>query len=96
MPEVDCEFCLALAGHKEAAAFWRKYDKNGIGRVKCEYNVALVIRTWDPERGKAHAGRTTDYRHRGIGFKLNFCPECGAELKRKRSRREENHRADEL
>lgn len=29
---------------------------------------------------KRHAGRTTDYRNRGIGYKLNYCPECGRKL----------------
>jgi hypothetical protein len=96
MGDKTCAFCSALAGYKEAAAFYRKYDKDGLGTVKRDYTVALVIRSWTPERGKAHAGRMTDYRNRGVGYKLNFCPECGAELKRKRTRREEASRADEL
>ena len=64
-----CKFCEALAENKALSWSW----------LKREWTVALVCRSWAPGN-KRHASRTTDYRYRGIGYKLNYCPECGRKL----------------
>ena len=64
-----CKFCKALAEDKAISFSW----------LEREWTVALVRRSWVPGN-KRHAGRTTDYRNRGIGYKLNYCPECGRKL----------------
>lgn len=30
---------------------------------------------------KRQAGRTVDYRNQGLGYKLNYCPECGRKIR---------------
>lgn len=69
-----CAFCerMALAKFIE--------DKIYCG-YRHEYTVALVDRHWTRERGKRNAVRGVDFRWRGLGFKLNYCPECGRKLK---------------
>lgn len=79
----ECQFCSSLQMYKQSARFWKKYDGDNLLH---EYTVALVVRSWTKEKGKQRAGRTTDYRRQGIGFKLNYCPECGKLLRRKRER----------
>lgn len=80
MPEMTCQFCQAMEDRKQIRDFWRsKGDKE----TCYEFNVALVIRMWKKARGKSTASRTTDYCYRGIGYKLNFCPECGRDLRRR-------------
>ena len=49
-------------------------------KLKEEYTVALVSHTWSVSRGKRSASRTVDFRNKGLGYKLNYCPECGKEL----------------
>lgn len=72
MTDKPCAFCESLQTHKNIRAFNNElYD---------EYTVALVIRSYAKGK-KRTAGRTTDYRNQGIGYKLNFCPECGRRLK---------------
>ena len=78
--EKKCCFC-------ESYELWRNIHEfdNTLGpkdeKTKHEYSVALVIRSWKPKyRTKRHAGRVVDYRNQGIGYKLNFCPECGKRL----------------
>jgi len=77
---MPCKFC-------ESYESWRRiHDFDNLKlpkeeRSKHEYTVALVIRSWIPKvRTKRHAGRTVDYRNQGIGYNLNFCPECGKRL----------------
>ena len=75
----NCKFCEALEVHRdiyEAGNRYRETDP-GLGPYMHEYTVALVIRSWFKTMGKRNAGRTTCYRYRGIGYELNFCPECG-------------------
>ena len=74
----ECKFCKNLE-------FYKNLDRNQesdpeLGRYKTEYRAALVIRSWYEKRSKRGAGRTTDYRYRGIGYRLNYCPECGRKL----------------
>ena len=74
----ECKFCESLADYKKIENFW---DEKEDEPSKYEYTVALVIRSWKPRvRRKINAARTVDYRYRGIGYKLNFCPECGKEI----------------
>lgn len=72
----QCKFCEALQTHKNIRQF---NNANFEPKLYEEYNVALVIRSWT-KGNKRMAGRTTDYRYRGIGFKLNYCPECGRKV----------------
>ena len=75
----ECKFCENLTDYKKIENFWDEKDDEP---SKYEYTVALVIRSWKPSiRSKRDACRTTDYRNQGIGYKLNFCPECGRKLK---------------
>ena len=75
----ECKFCESLAEHKQIENFW--LDRKDKEPFKYEYTVALVIKEWLPSKGKRRAGRTTDYRYQGLGYKLNFCPECGRKVK---------------
>lgn len=78
-----CKFCDSLRTWKQV----KSMEKD----MKEEYKVALVIRSWNPKvRSKRHAGRTTDYRNRGIGYELNYCPECGVQLRGKKIKEKEN------
>lgn len=80
----DCEFCRYLSVYKSADVQLDKMNKEtGAPRIYHEYTVALVDRSWTKARGKRHACRSTDYRNQGIGYKLNYCPECGKALRRK-------------
>lgn len=75
----DCVFCERFKDQKKIENFWLRKDDEP---RKYEYTVALVIRSWKPSiRSKRDACRITDYRNQGIGYKLNFCPECGRKLK---------------
>lgn len=76
-----CQFCEALQRNKNIRAFYNdRQKKEGKERIYEDYTVALVIRSYVKGK-KRTAGRTTDYRNQGIGYKLNFCPECGRALK---------------
>ena len=75
----ECKFCESLAEHKKIENFW--LDRKGKEPFKYEYTVALVIKEWLPSKGKRRAGRTVDYRYQRLGYKLNYCPECGTKLK---------------
>ena len=75
----ECVFCERFKDQKEIENFWLKKDDEP---SKYEYTVALVIRSWQPSiKSKRNASRITDYRNQGIGYKLNFCPECGRKLR---------------
>ena len=76
MSDTKCKFCSNLFEHKK-----RSYTDPELGKWKQEYTVALVIHSWYEKRGKKSASRTTDYRNKGLGYKLNYCPECGVKLK---------------
>lgn len=76
MTDKPCAFCEALQTYKDIWMFDNEHFDTKIYR---EYTVALVVRSWT-KGNKRTAGRMTDYRYRGIGFKLNYCPECGRRL----------------
>lgn len=75
---MSCTFCEIYNFQKDMR---RQSNKESDVKIYNEYTVAMVIRSWTKEKGKRRASRTTDYRHLGIGYKLNFCPECGRCLK---------------
>ncbi len=72
-----CQFCEILEEHK---AFNKILNNKRDDKMLYEYTVAIVIHSWTKERGKRRAGRSTDYRRQGLGYKLNFCPECGSKI----------------
>ena len=73
-----CAFCESLETKKE---IHQQINKNREGpKYLTEYSVALVERSWYKGMSKRNSGRTTDYRYRGCGYKLNFCPECGKKV----------------
>lgn len=80
MSDIKCKFCSNLNEYKERRN-WYGYNDPELGRWKQQYTVALVIHSWYEKRGKKSASRTTDYRNKGLGYKLNYCPECGTKLK---------------
>lgn len=84
MEDKTCAFCESLESRKHIRAIWKKHGDEFDKGLRDEYTVALVVHTWHKDRGKRNAGRTTDYRYRGLGYKLNFCPECGRGLKRRK------------
>ena len=82
MTDKPCAFCEALMEYKNIRAFFdQSLKKEHKERIYEDYTVALVIRSYVKGK-KRTAGRTTDYRNQGIGYQLNFCPECGRRLKR--------------
>ena len=80
MTDRPCAFCEALQLNKNIRVFYNDLrKKEGNERIYEEYTVALVVRSYAKGK-KRTAGRTTDYRNQGIGYQLNFCPECGRRL----------------
>lgn len=71
MLDQECHFCAAYKSWQKATSF-----NNGL---LYEMVVALVVRSWRKGH-KNQASRTTDYRYRGCGYKLNYCPECGRRI----------------
>lgn len=81
----DCSFCKRLELAEFCADLAKKESrKNGTERVLREYAVAFVELTWTRAQGKRSAGSLTDYRRRGLGYRLNYCPECGRRIKEPR------------
>ena len=82
----SCNFCdrLNLAKWVEAViAADRKGEK--MPRIYREYKVAIVQRSWTKEKGKRNSSRSIFYKNRGVGFDLNYCPECGRKLKQEKA-----------
>lgn len=77
---MSCKFCEALETWKYCNKTFNK-TRPKEERLKEEYTVALVSHTWSASKGKRNASRTVDYRNKGLGYKLNYCPECGKELR---------------
>ena len=82
----DCKFCEAMQCHKQCDEISRSWateaELKEYGRWMTEYSVAIVKRSWYKKKGRKRAGRSVDYRNKGLGYKLNYCPECGRKLKR--------------
>ena len=69
-----CKFCDRL----DAIIYFDKQEKE----LSREYTAAIVTRSWRKDQGKRCSSRSVSFRNQGIGFDLNFCPECGRKLKR--------------
>lgn len=80
MTDKPCAFCEALQRNKNIRAFYNDLRKEDEEKIYEDYTVALVVRSYAKGK-KRTAGRTTDYRNQGIGYQLNFCPECGRKVK---------------
>ena len=82
-----CRFCESYASYaiNKNVGDFKASRPDLYGGVKWhqEITVALVVRDWTDIMGKKNAARTTNYRWRGLGYKLNFCPECGKKLERR-------------
>lgn len=83
-----CHFCEAYEAHFRVFKFKRDHSEWYEAKLEHEITVAMVIRSWLPGK-KRNCGRITDYRYRGCGYALNYCPECGKSLKRSRERKKE-------
>ncbi len=79
-----CKFCEAMKSNEqcyEISQGWAtEKELQEYGKYEIEYSVAIVKRSWYRKRGKKHACRTVEFRNRGLGFELNYCPECGRKL----------------
>lgn len=70
-----CDFCNAM---KKNRFFDRIAQQNALDG-SCRYSVAIVSRIFIKGR-RGCQGRSTDYRNRGCGYVLNYCPECGRKM----------------
>ena len=78
---MSCRFCEAHERNKRVVDFKNSHKEYYDGEEWYqELTVALVVHDWTKRQGKRTAARTTDYRYRGLGYKLNYCPECGKNL----------------
>jgi len=81
-----CKFFDQIASikdcHKIASGWATDAERAEYVKYMQELTVAIVDRTWYQKRGKKRAGRTVHFRNQGIGYALNFCPECGRSLKK--------------
>lgn len=59
-----------------------------------EYQAALARRWWEKAKGKRSARITLHIKSRRsqMGFKLNFCPECGKDLRKHKNSHAEDIR----
>ena len=73
-----CKFCEAMEFNRNLDTILKKNDPE----IEHRYSVAIVKRTFVKGR-KGARGSSTDYRYRGCGYDLNFCPECGRDLNKK-------------
>ena len=55
-------------------------ERKKYGKYITEYSVAIVKRSYYQKMGKRKSGRSVEFRYRGLGFDLNYCPECGKYL----------------
>lgn len=80
---MSCQFCEAL--------YFKNLAYKSFPDLFYEINVAIVDRSWTKEKGRRRASRLTDYRNQGIGYKLNFCPECGRKIQKKEVKHDHDH-----
>ena len=76
-----CKFCEAMKVNRQIEEANRSWATNEeikrYGKHMIEYTVAIVKRSYYRKTGKKKSGRTLEFRYRGLGFELNYCPECG-------------------
>ena len=73
----DCVFCKRLK-------FWKESHIRNDPDHEHVYKVALISHTRLPGH-QMYRGRSVDYNTRGIGFALNYCPECGKKLDKEKN-----------
>lgn len=80
-----CKFCEAMKVNRQIEEVSRSWttdeESKHYGKYMVEYTVAIVKRSWYQKIGKRRSGRSVEFRYRGLGFELNFCPECGADMR---------------
>jgi hypothetical protein len=63
---------------EEISRSWATDDElKKYGKYITEYSVAIVKRSYYQKKGKLKSARGVEFRYRGLGFALNYCPECG-------------------
>lgn len=72
MRKSRCKFCKSFAFHVDM----RKRSGRETG-IQTEFSAALVS---DFFVGQRYHSASTSYRDCGLGWELNFCPECGQKL----------------
>lgn len=89
---MPCKFCEAMKTNRQVEEISRSWTTDDelkqYGKYMVEYTVAIVKRSYYKKRGKRNSSRTVEFRYRGLGFDLNYCPECGADM------RGEEHESD--
>ena len=79
-----CKFCEAMKVNRQVEEINRTLTTDDeykhYGKYMVEYTVAIVKRSWYQKIGKRRSGRSVEFRYRGLGFELNYCPECGQKL----------------
>ena len=82
MSEKQCDFCDRLKLSNNLFRFWKQRLEHQ-QKQKQVISVAFVERSWEVENPNNRFGRVVDYRYRGCGYKLNYCPECGRKINNK-------------
>lgn len=82
-----CRFCEELEDLKECHKIAQRWATDAelteYGKWMQELTIAVVERNWYQKKSKKSAERIVHYRNRGLGFALNYCPECGKKLRGK-------------
>ena len=78
MIKTGCKFCEALDRYKRVEATIRDYEPE----VSFRLSAAIVRRKFIKGRRGCQSS-FTDYRNKGCGYELNYCPECGRDLRKK-------------
>lgn len=82
MSEKQCDFCDRLKLSNNLFQFWKQRPEHH-PKQKQVISVAFVERSWEAGDPNKRSSRVVDYRYRGCGYKLNYCPECGRKIKKK-------------
>lgn len=70
-----CKFCEAMESYRRSAVILLRDEPD----FEYRYSVAIVRQLF--KKGvNGCRGSSTDYRSRGCGYDLNYCPECGRNL----------------
>lgn len=70
-----CKFCKAMERKRGSDTVLKITDPD----IERRYSVAIITRIFIKGQ-KGSRGTVVDYRYRGCGYELNFCPECGRKL----------------
>lgn len=86
MEASTCKFCEAMKVNRQVEKISESWqtdeERKKYGRYITEYSVAIVKRSYYQKIGKRKSGRNVQFRYRGLGYELNYCPECGRKLER--------------